>query len=211
MALSDYGGKGILEVGDIGAKLVSARLLGIFATRAELKSLPVRAKSRGALAFVTEDRSMWTVDETDGAGDEVGALVLAPDDGLGRLLRCDRAIDLKLPVAFDTADAAVLFTVPAGFNLVLSGSLWNVTTAFTGGTASAIGLSSSNAALSDPGDLLGGGTGSVEADLAGGISAGTHFDTVTALVADDTILFNAITSEFEEGAGFAHVLAQVVQ
>lgn len=210
MALSDFGGKGILEVGDVGSKLVSARFLGIFADRAELKALPVRAKARGAVAFVAEDRSLWTVDETDGDGDEIGALVLTPDDGLGRMLRCDRAIDLKLPVAFDTADEAVLFTVPDGFAIVLSASLWNVDTAFTGGTDAAIGLSSSNAALSDPGALLGGETGALEADLAGGISPGIHFDAVTTLVAGDTILFNAIADAFEAGAGHAHVLAQVL-
>src|SRR3954466_4354256 len=65
---------------------------------------------------------------------------------------------LTFPVDFNKADAAVLFTVPsapAGLRLQVTRCFWEVTTPFTGGASSAIGLSSSNASYNTKGDLLG--------------------------------------------------------
>jgi hypothetical protein len=125
---------------------------------------------------------------------------------------------LKLPIAFGTADATVLFTVPTLPNgcvgLYLAKFWWEVTTSFTGGSASAIGLSSSNAGYSTAGDLLGGATGDVAATLVSTTKykVGTAGAKISAaspglviLVAADTIKFNRITSAFTAGAGFVHI------
>lgn len=123
---------------------------------------------------------------------------------------------LKLPVAFGTADAAILFTVPTGMKIEIHKAYWEPTTSFTGGSSSAIGLSSSNAAYTTKGDILGGAAGDVAAGLVstgsaykgviGAKMAGpTSGAAILLLVAADTIRFDRITSAFTAGAGFAHI------
>lgn len=114
---------------------------------------------------------------------------------------------LKLAIGFGTADGAVLYTVPAGHNLRINRAWWNVQTAFTGGSSSAIGIDSSNAAYNTAGDILGGATGDVEADLAAGQKGGTvgakmSSNQVVVLVPGNTIRFQRITSAFTAGAGY---------
>lgn len=124
---------------------------------------------------------------------------------------------LKLPISFATADAAVLFTVPTLTNgasaIKLDSLFWEVTTSFTGGSSSAIGISSSSSLYNTKGDLLGGATGDVLATL---VSTGGKLKTGTAgakvvstvknyLVAGDTLRFDRIASVFTAGAGFLHV------
>ena len=119
------------------------------------------------------------------------------------------ASTLQLAATFATADAAVLFTVPADTRLLIGRVLWEVTTAWTGGTSSAIGLSSSNAAYNTKGDLLGGATCDVLAGLTAGfkgtVGAKLASDGVVVLIAGDTIRFDRITSVFTAGVGIAHV------
>ena len=114
---------------------------------------------------------------------------------------------LKLAISKDTADVAVLFTVPAGHNLVVKKAWWNVQTGFTGGSSSAIGASSSNSAYNTAGDLLGGASGDVAASLVAGQKGGTvgakmSGNQVVVLVPGDTIKFNRITSAFTAGSGY---------
>jgi hypothetical protein len=124
---------------------------------------------------------------------------------------------LKLPVGFGLADAAVLFTVPTLTNgaaaLELGSLWWEITTSFTGGASSAIGVSSSNASYNTKGDLLGGSAGDVAAGLLStgltykGGTLGTKFGSngKVILVAGDTVRFDRITSVFTAGAGFVHI------
>lgn len=117
---------------------------------------------------------------------------------------------LKLPIAFGTADGAVLYTVPAGHYLRINRSWWNVQTGFTGGSSSAIGLDSSNAAYNTAGDLLGGASGDVAATLVAGQQGGTvgakfGSNGVVVLGPGDTIRFQRITSAFTAGAGYAMI------
>lgn len=124
---------------------------------------------------------------------------------------------LKLAISKDTTDGEVLFTVPDGHYLRVNRAWWNVQTGFTGGSSSAIGLSSSNAAYNTAGDLLGGATGDVAATLVstgGGQKGGTigakfGSNGVVVLAPGDTIKFNRITSAFTVGAGYA--MAEVVE
>lgn len=122
-------------------------------------------------------------------------------------------VDLAFPIAFGTADAAVLGTLPSGVELLVVRSYWEITADFTGGTASAIGLSSSQSPHNTKGDLLGGGSGDVAAGLTAGIKAGTIGADIAAgvlLVGGSTIRFDRITSAFTAGAGYAHVVAVVL-
>ena len=63
--------------------------------------------------------------------------------------------DIKLPISFATANAAALYTVPAGQRLRVNRVWWEVTTGFTGGAASTIGVSTTDALYNTKGDLLG--------------------------------------------------------
>lgn len=124
---------------------------------------------------------------------------------------------LKLAVDFSLADAAVLFTVPTLTNgavgLQLDSLYWEVTTSFTGGSSSAIGVSSSNANYATKGDLLGGASGDVAAGLlstgltykGGTIGAKFGSNGKVVLVAGNTIRFDRITSVFTAGAGYVHI------
>ncbi len=122
---------------------------------------------------------------------------------------------LALPIAFTTADAEVLYTVPTGVRLFLHRTLWEVAVGFTGGASSAIGVSSSATGYTTKGDLLGGAAGDVAATLVAGIKGGTlgaDFGTngVIVLPAASTIKFDRITSAFSAGSGFVHVQASIL-
>lgn len=124
---------------------------------------------------------------------------------------------LTLPVTFNTADAAVLYTVPNGVRLSVERAFWEPTVSWTGGTASAIGASSSNASYSTKGDLLGGAAGDVAAGLVstgapfkGTIGAKAATQGVIVLVAGDTIRFDRIASAFTAGAGNIHIPCSVI-
>jgi len=124
---------------------------------------------------------------------------------------------LKLPIGFGTADATALFTVPtlppSCVGLYIGRAFWEVTTSFTGGASSAIGISSNNASYNTKGDILGGASGDVAATLVStgvkykGGTLGAKFGSngVIVLVAGDTIRFDRITSAFTAGAGFLHL------
>lgn len=126
------------------------------------------------------------------------------------------AFALKLAVAFGTVDAAVLYTVPVGKRMLIERTFWEVGTGFTGGSSSAIGVSSSQTAQSTKGDLLGGATGDVTATLGtAGVKGGTigadfASNGVVILEPGATIRFDRITSVFTAGAGFVHVIGRIV-
>lgn len=121
---------------------------------------------------------------------------------------------IKVAIDYSTADAAVLFTVPAGHNLRVNRAWWNVQTGFSGGSSSAIGISSSNAAYATKGDLLGGASGDVAASLVAGQKGGTvgakvSGNQVVVLVPGDTVKFDRVTSAFTAGAGY--LMLEVVE
>ena len=96
----------------------------------------------------------------------------------------------------------------------MQGGYWEVTTGFTGGSSSAIGLNSSQSGHTTAGDVLGGSGGDVTALLgtAGIKEATIGADVAAGLVlrAAETIKFNRITSNFTAGAGYAHVVGFLV-
>jgi hypothetical protein len=164
--------------------------------------------------LVRSDNALFRFDSSASfTSDTYGMIGVTPGAGSGRWVRADKSFIAKLPIAFGTADAAALLTVPTGFALRLTGMpFWDVTTGFSGGSSSAIGLSAS-AIATTKGDLLGGAAGELAATLVAGVIPGTigpKIDTlaeIQALVlkAADYLRFDRITSVYTAGAGFVCV------
>ena len=154
------------------------------------------------------------------AADASNQTVIAPttNPSAGKWHRSDMSFDLKLPVGFGTTDGAVLYTVPTGFGsrMRITRAFWEITTGFSGGVSSTIGLSSSSALYGTNGDLLGGAAGDLAAVLTTALlftgAIGTKLASLgtVVLVPGDTIKFNRIVSAFTAGAGFAHVCVDLL-
>lgn len=191
-----------------GSKLPASVL-----TLAALSALPLlhEARVQGNVVTVEADQSEWVWTEASTLTSD-SIFVLTPDDApsAGRWLRKSGYVDLGLTFTYATADAAILATLPTGARMKVMGGYWEVTTGFTGGSSSAIGLSSSNSTgHTTKGDLLGGSGGDVAATLVAGIASGTIGADIAAglmLVAADTIRFDRVTSAFTAGAGKAHLV-----
>ena len=148
-----------------------------------------------------------------GIADDLNAVAASAVADLGKV-----AFDVKAAIGFATANAAVLYTVPAlaaGQRLRVNRVWWEITTPFTGGAASAIGVSTTDALYNTKGDLLGGATGDVAATLVTGFQGGTlgakfGANGIVVLVPGDVVRFDQITSAFTAGAGFVHISFEVV-
>ena len=160
------------------------------------------------LVIIPDDRNSSV--DTDLAADLPGRWLAVPG----------QTVDLALAFTYATADAATLYTVPTGAALRVLRGYWQVTTSFSGGSSSAIGLSSDQSGHTTKGDLHGGAGGDVAATLVstGGDGAGNYIEgTVGAdiaagvlLVAGKLVRFDRITSAFTAGAGYAHLLVHIV-
>lgn len=185
-----------------------------------LAAIAAADRANGMICMVLSDIagevSLWRFNSTSAAADASSNLVKAPAAGTGRWLRADRVVPLFLPVTFATADAAALFTAPAGVRLRPHQAWWEITTPYSGGSSAAIGLSTSVTSFNTKGDLLGGATGDVNATL---VATNTReVGTVGAqvptgrliLIAADTIKYDRITSVATAGAGAARVLCDLL-
>lgn len=184
-----------------------------------MQSTPL-ANTTALIALGVDDRAgfqmvgrtpyYWDSTRTD--NDSTNQLVARPTTIIstdpGRWVMACNTFLLQLAFTFATADGATLFTVPAGIAglLVNPRCYYNITTSFTGGTASKIGFSSSNAAYATDGDLQGGASGDAAAALTAGIRVGTvgaafASNGIVHLVPGDTILHQRMTSVFTAGEG----------
>ena len=128
------------------------------------------------------------------------------DSTTSRIPNGGEYFNIKVAISYANADADILYTVPANMTLyVLPNVLWEVTTAWTGGSSSAIGISSSATGFTTKGDVHGGATGDVLATLTAGFKRGTAGPKIATpgvvLSAGSTIRFDRITSAFTAGAG----------
>jgi hypothetical protein len=119
------------------------------------------------------------------------------------------------PVTAATANGTVMFTVPAGFTLLITPRCWwSNSIAWTGGTAAAIGAASSASAYSTAGDLQGGAGGDLTAAMGTGYRAGSAIGTKLAsgglviLTGGDTVIFNKLVSTYTAGAGVLNIGAR---
>jgi hypothetical protein len=187
------------------------------ATVAALKALAAThpAHVGGNVVAVLADGSEWVYHPTSSlTGDDI--LVVDPTNAAGRWLRKVGRTVLYLPFTYATADGATLLTVPAGCVLKLDSAHWKITTAFEGGSSSAIGIDSS--IDTTPGDILGGAAGDVEATLTAGTKAGTigaKMDSDSELHAQilpaaTTIRLQRITSAFTSGVGAVGLVVDIL-
>ena len=194
---------------------------GSVATIAALKAVAAASRVDGAVVVVRADRAEWIfVAASTQTVDGANQLVVAPDAGTGRWVRVGKSIVLKLPIDYTLADAAALLTVPEQMALRLVGMpFWEITTGFTGGTASAIGVSSDSIATTK-GDLLGGAAGQLTAVIGtAGVKPGTIgplIDTPAevqafVLIAGKIIRFDRIASVYTAGVGFVHIPVAIAQ
>jgi hypothetical protein len=152
---------------------------------------------------------------TSTAADTTNNLVITPAAGAGRWLLVPGTYDLALTaVTFATADAAVVFTVPVGARILSRRGYWVNSIAWTGGSSSAVGLSSSNASYNTKGDLQGGSGGDLLAAMTAVVTTGSAIGAkVTAgilLNAADTVRFDRIVSIYTAGAGIPHLIVDVL-
>lgn len=208
----------VLKYGETAGRKVSERIAAPFASRTTMALIDGANAADGQVGLDLATGALFKFS---------AACVLAADAnlvlgaGVGRWLALpNQVIDISMPITFNTADLATLYTLPAGSALIPVRGYWEVATGFTGGASSAIGLASSKAPFTTAGDLLGGATGDVAATLVTGAfipgTIGTDLVGATEgigniLVAADIIRFNRITSAFAAGAGNAHLLALLVR
>lgn len=209
--------------GDLAARLVSERYAAPVATLTELKGIPADRRVHGMQVLVLADGVRWRFHSTSVlTGDDL--LVVAPTAGSGVWLRLPGGCDLAIPITFATADTTALLTGQAGMRLAVERLAWEVTADFTGGSSSAIGVSSNvnrGTDFTTKGDLLGGVGGDVAAALTAalGFTAGTigaDMDTLTKtrrliLGPTDVVRFDRITSAFTAGTGFVHVIGNLLK
>lgn len=175
---------------------------------------PGRVESVRAL---NHQRYYWSATSILTADDQ---LIIKPDDvthpAAGRWLAQPMTlVDLAMPFTYATADGATLFTVPAGCYLRVVRGYWEVTTAFAGGSSSAIGLASDQTGHTSAGDLLGGSGGDVEATLIVGdyIEGTVGADQAAGIILapGKLVTFERITSAFTSGVGIAHLVCEVLK
>lgn len=214
------GGNGAPNLRDILRELQASAVggtnagFGYIANATALAAIAAADRSAGMLRLKGDDGSLWRFHASSTATDATSQMVITPAAGSGRWLRVPGTVDLSLAFTFNTADAAVLFTVPTGARLYVARGYWEIAADMTGGTASAIGLSSSQAPHITKGDLLGGASGDVAATLTAGVKEGTVGADIAAgviLEAGATIRFDRITSAFTAGSGNAHVFGQLLK
>lgn len=192
------------------------------ATLAALKALAAPGDLvHGNEVLVDADGSRWRFHSSSAvAGDDI--LVVTPDASAyasaGRWLRCVGEVDLAVPFTYATTNNATIFTLPTGAVFALERAYWEVTTGFTGGSSSAIGVSSTT--RSTAGDILGGSSGDVAATLVAGSAIpgtiGTTMDTITELhanvfAAGEAFKLNRITSAFTAGVGKVHLVGKLLR
>lgn len=180
-------------------------------TLAQLKTLSVAMHEPNELFQLTDGRVVQYKSASVLTADDI--FVFAPGNSqAGRyVLAAGFATDVKLAIAFGTADAAVLATLPTNSAMFVLRSNWEVTADWTGGSSSAIGLSSSQTGHTTKGDLLGGAAGDVAAALTAAIgftpgTIGADMAAGVLLKGGSTVRFDRITSAFTAGTGFAHLV-----
>lgn len=178
-----------------------------------LKASKPQPDEDGALIQTTDGRHWIYRKGSTLTADDI--FVVRPDAGRGRFVLAP-GFTSRIPLAIThaTADAAILATAPTGFRgRVLRGDWGTPSASFTGGSSSAIGLSSSRTGHTTRGDLHGGASGNVAAALTtGGFRQGTVGATIAAgtfLEGGDTVRFDRVTSAFTAGATEAGLVLEV--
>jgi hypothetical protein len=217
MLLEQNWGQGGESLPPRGAKRPSLRDLLNAAgglTIAEAKALPPDELTDG-MRVVTTDGKRWRYMATSALVADGDNLVIVPTTAPGRLLvEPGSMADLKFAMDFSLADAATIYTVPTNAAFLVHRGYWEVTTGWTGGASSTIGMSSNQAPHTVKGDLLGGAAG----DLGTTLVVGNYIEGVVGtdqaagiiLKGGQLVRYDEITSAFTAGAGFGHLVVTVL-
>lgn len=204
----DSGDLAEVELGKAHHQFVGASSV---ADRAALAAIVAGDRFDGQLVLVRSDGSLWRFAAASTlTDDEAQELVVEPDAGTGAWLRADKAFVMKLPIAFTNTDGEAILTMPEGFALRLTGfPYWEITTPFSGGTGSTIGISTSKTGYDTEGDILGGASGDSTEVESAGLSPGTvgaELDLTgfhaLLFVEGDEFRYDRITDAYTAGAGF---------
>lgn len=202
----------------MGLKITGATgagsIFGSVADVAALKAIGSASRADGQVVMLRDTGSLFRfVAASTVATDVAEKLVIIPTAGTGRWIRMPGAFTLRIPIAFGMADGDKILTVPAGYVLRLTGApYWDITTGWTGGSSSTIGIASDHSGYATAGDLLGGASGEATAVIGTtGVKAGTigpKLDTLTEfqaffLDALESLTYEEITSAYTAGTGFA--------
>jgi phage gp36-like protein len=176
----------------------------------ELKAIDANDRFDG-MAVTLADGSSWVFDKDSALADASGLFVLVPDAGTGRWIRKDEFVKITAAATFSNTNNSTLFTAP--FDLVLHKAYWEVTTGWSGGSSSAIGVDSDATGYSTAGDVLGGSGGDVAAGLLTGFrgTVGAKMAGNVIIPATKLLRFNRITSVFTAGAATFHCLASLAK
>jgi len=207
-----------VELSQLGGLLFYANVS--VADKAALKALSAELRN-GLMAIVMDDRSLWVYDTSvDVSADEAEELQIEPTAGSGTWLRVDKSFVAKIPISYANTDGEAVWTIPESWALRLTGMpYWEVTTGFTGGSSSAIGISTNITGYTTGGDILGGASGDVAATLVAGIATGTiggELDDTAGLhdlllEEDSELQYDRITSAFTAGADYVCVPVAVAK
>lgn len=191
-------------------------------TLAQLKALGSGQRGAGMVVEVYDtlgDLSRWVFHATSElTADDI--LVVAPAASSGRWLRAPGFALLKIPFTFATLDNAAILTTPAGCKFQILEPMWKIAVSLTGGSSSAIGLSSTKTGFTAKGALLGGAGGDVAATLVAAATAtlgtvGSGNDTLAKRRViwepTETVDFDRITSAFTAGSGEAWLSVNILQ
>lgn len=210
-----------LRYGDKAVRLVSARMAAPVANLATLAGYGKSEMSDGQITMDIATGKLWRFSAACALTAD-NFLVAGSGTGNGRHLLMPGKHVISIPITFATADAAVLWTVPTGALFNLRSLFWKITTDWTGGSSSAIGISSTKTGFTTKGDLLGGAGGDVLAALTVALSPtpgtiGPKIDALTNAelnslwVATNTIRFDRVTSAFTAGAGSACLVIDLLE
>lgn len=188
-------------------------------TLAEAKAASVASLTPIDQGIVVIAGARWKWDAASTlTGDDILVTEITAAPAAGRFLRMPGYCELVLPFTYATADAAVLYTMPTGAYFKPDEFAWTVGTGFTGGSSSAIGVSTTKSGMTTKGDLLGGASGDVAATLVAGSyilgTIGPKWDAVSERrqmwAPADIFRFDRITSAFTAGSGSVRVIGTLV-
>lgn len=193
---------------------------------AALQAIAPAARADGMEVLVLSDTggmmSSWRFHATSVVSDASNNVAVTPSSGSGVwLMMSGQQVSMLFPFTFATADAAVLWTAPAGCRFRPRDAWWEIATSLTGGTSSAIGVHASPSGFSTKGDILGGAAGDVAATLVGSSppyrmvgTGGAKLVSRTTdrliMIGADTFVFDRITSAFTAGAGNIRILGDLL-
>lgn len=152
----------------------------------------------------------WRFAKGSVAVDATEQTVFAPTSGAasGKWVRNETVIPLRFPWVFNTANDALLFTVPTGFILHVMRVVTQITVDLDGSDTAELGINS-DVSLNPGG--LGSFTGLLGTGYRGDEGAEINEPQRTTMIAGNILQHNVMSSGYTAGAGYWHVVCSLIQ